>query len=105
VRLRGVAPRQVAARSGPLWQWAARCVADRSQVAWRSTVRGGEMLAGSKASLCPLARFRDVGVKRRYSLLDCHRQSYSFWIVTDKLLLVVSELASVLDVLGQTDPS
>ena len=29
VRLRGVEPRQVAAQSSPLWQWAAECVADR----------------------------------------------------------------------------
>ena len=47
---------QVAARSGRLWHCAASCVAGRLHVAWRSTVCGGETLAGSTAGPCPLAR-------------------------------------------------
>ena len=86
----------MAARSGRLWQLAAECIADRLHVAWRSVVRGGEMLAGSTAGPCPLARCRDVGVKRR--VLPCglsptnYSLQYRGWL-------------SVLDVSGQTGPS
>jgi len=105
VRLRGVEPRQVAALSGQLWQWAARCIADHSQDVWRSPVCGGEMLVGSTAGPCPLARCRVVGVKRRYNLLDCHRQSYSFWLSLTNYSLSYQSWLSVLDVSGQTGPS
>ena len=106
VRLRGVDPRQVAARSGRLWQWAARCVADSSQIAWRSQVRGGETLAGSTAGPCPFTRWRDVGVKGRYSLLDCHWQitlcsnevGSPFLMYGDRLTLPDAQSCLVLDV-------
>jgi len=76
----------------------AACVAITSQV-------GDEMLDGSTAGPHPLVRRRDVGVKRRYCLLDRHRQSYSFWLSPTNYFLQYRGWLSILDVLVLTCPS
>jgi len=76
VLLCGVEPRQVAAISGRLWQWEARCVADRLQDVWRSPVWSVEKCQPTawQAPILSLGVMM-LGAKRCYTVLDHHRQS------------------------------
>jgi len=54
---------------------------------------GGEMLAGSMAGPCPLVRCRDVGCQMMLLPSGLSPTILILLVVTDKLLLVVTELA------------
>jgi len=56
----------MASHSGWLRQSAVRCVAD-------------QLLAARQAPACSSGVMLMLGIKRRYSLLDCHQQSYCLW--------------------------
>jgi len=69
------------------------------------SARGELTSADGPAGPCPSLRVVMLCVKRRYALLDSHRQSYSFLLSPTKLLLLIRNWLSVLMCRGLTGPS